>query len=109
MSKEIRTFWAASAFIVLVLCLGAVLIYIDIPAANKDLVVSIVSVLVGATGVAVAKVLGEEEGELGRVKAELEKMRLEHSLLKANYDSLIRLLVDRHIIAAEGITVKEPQ
>ena len=109
MSKEIRTFWAAAAFIVLVLCLGAVLIYIDIPAANKDLVVSIVSVLVGATGVAVAKVLGEEEGELGRVKSELEKMRLEYSLLKSNYDTLMRMLIDRHVISAEGIVIKEHQ
>jgi hypothetical protein len=103
MTKELRTFWAASAFIVLVLSLGGVLIYIEIPQSNKDLVVSIISMLVGATGMAVGKILGEEEGDVGKIRQALEESELRFATLKSIHESMVTMLVDRHIIRQTGI------
>ena len=104
MTKELRTFWAASAFIVLVLSLGGVLIYVEIPQANKDLVVSIISMLVGATGMAVGKILGEEaEGSAEQLRRELEENELRLATLKSVHQSMVQMLVDRHIIRQTGI------
>jgi hypothetical protein len=103
-NKELRTFWAASAFIILVLSLGAVLIYVEIPAANKDLCVSIISMLVGATGVAVGKLLGEEpEGDAVKLREQLEESELRFATLKSVHQSMVQMLVDRHIIRQTGI------
>ncbi len=103
-NKELRTFYAASAFIVLVLALGAVLIYVEIPAANKDLCVSIISMLVGATGVAVGKLLGEEpEGSAIKLREQLEESELRFATLKSVHQSMVQMLVDRHIIRQTGI------
>jgi hypothetical protein len=88
---------------VLVLSLGGVLIYIEIPQSNKDLVVSIISMLVGATGMAVGKILGEEEGDVGKIRQALEESELRFATLKSIHESMVTMLVDRHIIRQTGI------
>jgi hypothetical protein len=52
---------------------------------------------------AVGKILGEEEGDLGKLKRELEESELRFATLKSVHQSMVQMLVDRHIIRQTGI------
>jgi ABC-type enterochelin transport system permease subunit len=64
------------------------LTFIEIPSANKDLIVSIISMLVGGTGVAMGNLFGTKDEELEKMKDILAQMRTENEVMKTQYETL---------------------
>ena len=112
-NKDKRQYAAASVFVLMVIFLLLFLTYIDIPSQNKDLIVSIVSMLVGRTSGALDKLFGDVDTErdvlIQRVEAlehANEVKAAEFRVIKEENDQLLRLLVGRIDIGAKEL--KEP-
>lgn len=111
-NRDVRTYVASAIFLVLVIGLMVFLTFVTIPSGNKDLIVAIISMLVGGTGVAMGKLFGEGDTEKEKLQARLAAQDLQiaalqaqYSVLKGEYDGIVAMLVRRHIVDGEGIKV----
>lgn len=84
-----------------------------IPAENRDLSITIISVLVGATGSALSNLFGSESketdelrGKVESLKNEMRELQTEYQTVKLQYDTIVKMLIDRHIVEAIGIATK---
>lgn len=91
-NKDVRSYVAATLFLFLVLLLLAYLTFIPVPAANKDLITAIISMMVGGLGVSLNKLFGKADEEHERQKLEHERemagLREKLAVLQAKYDVL---------------------
>lgn len=83
-----RKYAASGVFVFLVLALMLFLTYVTIPPANKDIIISIISVIVGGTGVAMATLFSESESEVDKLRAELTAVKFELAQQEARFDTL---------------------
>lgn len=102
-NKDTRTYVASGVFIFLIILLMLFLTFVPIPTGNKDLIVSIISMLVGGTGVAMGKLFGNTDSELEELKLKYAELRVQHDTLQKEHDRLIALLVERHVINQQGV------
>ena len=107
-SKDIRQFAAAGVFVLLLIALLMYLTFIPVPESNKDIVVTIIGVLMGGAASAMPKLFGDAsrtEDEAHRrvsgMQKKLVEMESRYEVLKSNYDSLVERLVDKHIIDSD--------
>jgi hypothetical protein len=101
-SQDTRTYAASAVFVVLVLMLMLFLTFVPIPSGNKDLIVSIISMMVGGLGVAIGKLFGESNTEVDKLRTEVRELRAEvgdcdtrHQVTKEAYDRIVEMLVNR--------------
>lgn len=98
-----RQFAAASVFVILLILLLAYLTFIPVPEQNKDLIVTIMGVLVGGGAAAMPKLFGDKQDiETEKLKSKLTKLEVEYFTLKKEHDSLIKMLVERHVVDGKG-------
>lgn len=83
-SKDKRSFIASGLFICVVLLLIGYLTFIDIPTGNKDLIITILSTIVGSIAMALGKLLGEDPEELKKLKEQLEQLSKENNTLRSD-------------------------
>jgi predicted PurR-regulated permease PerM len=100
-NKDIRRFLASAAIIVLVVALLLYLTFIPVPQGNKDIIVTIISVIVGGLSVSINTMLGKSDDEiivlkdaLSRSQNESEKCFAKYHELKAAFDDMQERLVD---------------
>jgi hypothetical protein len=98
--KDARTFVASGVFLFLVLLLMLFLTFIEIPIGNKDLIVSIISMLVGGTGVAMGKLFNDNDSENELLNKRLDDLTTRYDVLKNEYDHIVKMLVERIDIGA---------
>ena len=104
-NKDKRQYIASGIFIMLIVLLMLFLTFIEIPTSNKDLIVSIISMFVGGLGVAMGKLFGDNDAEIDQLKEEMSELRVQYDTVKGQYDSIVRMLVERHVVNAEGIEI----
>jgi hypothetical protein len=104
-SKDVRQYIASGVFVALIVALMLFLTFIEIPTSNKDLIVSIISMFVGGLGVAMGKLFGDNDAEIDQLKEEMSELRVQYDTVKGQYDSIVRMLVERHVVNAEGIEI----
>lgn len=112
-----------ASFFMLLLLTGMVgyLTFIPVPADNKELIVTILGVLLGGGAAAMPNLFGDKEGEtsklkeqIARLEAQMAEQRRVHDVqiaslqtaldtTKAQYDQIVSMLIDRHVVRAEGI------
>lgn len=125
LAKEHRKHFTAAAFVLLILCLLAFLTYVNIPSTNKDLIVSIVSMIVGGLGMALSTLFGKDDEQLKALQEKLvaiqqentakvaaleqENSRLKGQLqaISAQYETVTRMLIERHVVRGEGLAPGE--
>jgi hypothetical protein len=104
MSKETRAYIAAAIFLGVTIGVTYFLVGNEINPTNRDVVIGLIAVVTSGASIAVGKLFGTANDEqVAKLQASLDALQLEHSLLKSNYESLTRMLVDRHIIRQTGI------
>ena len=101
-AKEHKKQVMAIGFVVLVLALMMFLTFVTIPSGNKDIIVSIISMIVGGLGLALARLFGERDEEVDELRKELEDLRVRYEVLKSSYDDIVGQLVRRIDIGALG-------
>jgi hypothetical protein len=107
MSKEARAYLAAAIFLVATLGVTYFLVNNEINPTNRDVVIGLIAVITSGASIAVGKLFGTATDEqVQKLQKSLDDLQLEYDLLKNNYDSMTRMLVDRHVIAGDGIIFK---
>lgn len=101
-SKDARTYAASGVFLILVIGLILFLTYIEVPSNNKDIIVTIIGMLVWGLGTAMSNLFWAADEELEFMKEEVrhlqssyDKLEVRYQTLKKNYDAITERLVDR--------------
>lgn len=94
-----QIFEKLAAFIFLLLLVGMVLflVYVPLPLASEKVVLMIIGGLMTSATSALPKLFGNDDS-----KERLRSLETKYRLLKDNYDSLTKMLVDRHVIDGNG-------
>jgi hypothetical protein len=114
-NKDARSFVAACGFIVLVLLMLGYLTWVPVPTGNKDIIVSIISMLVGGLSVSISTILGKStadteekiahdlarDKELVDLRSEVIELKAAQATLKYEYDKLMRQLVGHLAVVGE--------
>ena len=105
MSSESRKFAASAFMLVLLVGLMAGLTTQEIPSSNRDLFVTLMSILVGAGAAAIPNLFGDQKGEVTALQERIANLETRHQTLTARYDevktaydTLTAMLIDRHIV-----------
>ena len=109
---EKRKFWASLFMLVIVVGLLAYLTFIPVPAANRDLITTILAVLLGAGSAAIPNLFGDADAEKAKLRERIaileshqKSLEAKYAEVKLSYDTIVNMLVQRHVVEADGITV----
>lgn len=105
-----------SSFVMLMLLVGLVgyLTFIPVPAENKELIITVLGVLLGGGAAAMPNLFGDKDSETeklrGRVReleSDIAVLKAEYAATKNQYDMIVKMLVDRHLEPGKGSAVLE--
>jgi predicted component of type VI protein secretion system len=88
MKSENRKFWASLLMLAIVCCLIAYLTFVTVPGGNKDIIITVLGVLLGGASSAMPNLFGSKDGEAEKFKAEIIELRADNQKLKAMFDTL---------------------
>lgn len=116
MGRESLKFAASAVFVILLVAILGYLTFIPVPDANKDLIVTILGVLLGGAAAAMPNLFGNADAEkeklLSRVRgleAAMAVLQAEYDTLKKEYDRITEMLINRHVVEGEGVKPKRPR
>jgi hypothetical protein len=111
MTNETRKFIASAFMLILLVALMGALVFWAIPPANRDLIITILAVLLGAGAAAIPNLFGDQKGEVAALKNRIASLEQQQEVLlaryqevKMSYDKITDMLIQRHVVDAEGIT-----
>ncbi len=91
-NKDVRTFIVSVMYLLLILGVLAVVIFVQIPQTSKELVMTIVGVLLAGLSASLGRLFGKNDEDLDALRkqheAEMHEMRLEMAELRASYVTL---------------------
>jgi predicted negative regulator of RcsB-dependent stress response len=107
--------WAASAgMLLIVVGLLGYLTYIPVPTANRDIIITVLSVLLGAASAAIPNLFGSSDADKESMTAEIQSLRQEVKTLGAKYatlseehDKIVRMLIERHVVEGKGVVAEK--
>lgn len=110
MNEDSRKYAAAAVLVGILIVLILYLTFIPVPASNRDIIISILSVLVGAGSMAIPKLIGSESKETEELRAKVQeqseaiaRLQTEYATVKEQYDKIVKMLIERHVVEAKGI------
>lgn len=113
MKRENVNILAGAVFIAALLGILIFLVTTPVPPNNKDVVLTLTAALVGGMTTAMPRVFGTADAdrdndrkEIQRLKETIKVLEGKYNTLKLEHDRIVNLLVERHIVHAEGITAK---
>lgn len=86
--KEKRGYIGSWVYIILVFTIIAFLSFQEVPSTNKDLITTIIGMLVASLGIVVYTLIGKDENEVQVLKAEKEILIQKNSELSERVDHL---------------------
>ena len=92
-AKELRHYVGAIGIFLLVIAILIFLSYNEIPSVNKDVIVSIIGMIVGSLSVVIMTVIGRNPDEVNNLKKENEGLKTKVEDLVAQKDSLEHMLI----------------
>ena len=92
--KELRGYIGSWVFIVLVFSIITFLSFKEVPAANKDIVTTIIGMLVASLGVVVYTLIGKDESEVLELKKSNEILKEQNEQLKKRINHLENMFMD---------------
>jgi hypothetical protein len=114
MGNDTRKFLASGFLVLVLIALVAYLTFIPVPPSNKELIITVIGVLVGAGSAAIPNLVGDPKSETEKLKKDLEFMRVELDVMRAQYnevktayDTITKMLIERHVVLADGIQAKD--
>lgn len=105
MTIETRRFFASAFMLLIVIGLIAFLTFIPVPDGNKDLIVTILGVLLGGGAAAMPNLFGDSDGDREKLLTRLRALETQYEVLKFEYDRLTKMLVERHVVDGSGIEI----
>ena len=108
--RETLNLVAASVFVAALLGMLVFLVVTPVPPANKGVVLTLTAALVGGMTTAMPRIFGtadyEREAdrrEIARLRETIKVLEGKYNVLKQEHDKVVSMLVERHIVHAEGI------
>lgn len=92
-AKEIRHYIGAIAIFIFVIGILIFLAFNEIPSMNKDVVVSIIGMIVGSLSVVIMTVIGRNPDEVNDLKKENTKLTSKNESLVNQKDELEKMLI----------------
>ena len=115
MKAENRKFWASLLMLLIVCLLIGYLTFITVPEGNKDIIITVLGVLLGGASSAMPNLFGSKDGETEKLKSEIAELRVENSkllamfnTLKTEHDRITSELVQRFAVRkrVKSVTIK---
>lgn len=110
MTPQNLKFMASGIMLLILVALMLYLTFIQVPPGNKDIIITILGVLVGAGAAALPNLFGDADKEKESLQKEVDILRNRIRVIEAERETLrnelteIReMLIKRHIIDKEGI------
>lgn len=114
MNKDTMRFIASAFMLVIIVALMMYLTFIEVPEGNKDIIVTILGVLLGAGAAAVPNLFGDSDREkevmrnrLRDLEKTVEVQEAVIETLRTELTSIRTLLIDRHVIEGNGISLTD--
>lgn len=118
MNKDTLNLTASAVFMVALLGLLVYLTTTPIPTSNKDVVLALVGAMVGGMAAAMPKLFGSfdtdvkvqrdtDRREIQDLKEKVKVLEAAFTTLKSEYDRVVNLLVERHVVQGKGIAQKD--
>lgn len=104
--------FAAFLFLLLLVGIIAFLTFVPVPDESRQVILIVIGGLMTAATQALPKLFGVQDDEKERLKAEADELKTrvrklenEYAVLKENYDNLTKMLVERHVVTANGVEI----
>jgi predicted component of type VI protein secretion system len=113
MNKRDTLIYFAS-FVMLMLLVGLVgyLTFIPVPTDNKELIITVMGVLLGGGAAAMPNLFGDKDSETEKLRSRVRELESDIAVLKAEYrqtkdqyDTIVKMLVDRHLEPGKGAAI----
>jgi hypothetical protein len=102
MKAENRKFWASLLMLVIVCSLIGYLTFITVPEGNKDIIITVLGVLLGGASSAMPNLFGSKDSETAALKDQVRKLQSDNekleamfTTLKAEHDRITAMLVKK--------------
>lgn len=107
--SEIRKFWASMLMLAITVSLIGFLTFIPVPSDNKEVILTVLGVLLGGASAAMPNLFGDADSEnealrerVRTLESQLAVLRAESLTTKSQYDTIVSMLVSRHLKPGEG-------
>lgn len=107
-------FVASALMLIIIVLLMMYLTFIEVPAGNKDIIITILGVLLGAAASAIPNLFGDSDKEkeilIGRVRHLENTVSVQDAVIKTLREELtgIRtMLIERHVVKGEGVIAQK--
>jgi hypothetical protein len=107
--SEIRKFWASMLMLAITVSLIGFLTFIPVPSDNKEVILTVLGVLLGGASAAMPNLFGDADSEnealrerVRSLESQLAVIRAESATTKSQYDTIVAMLVTRHLKPGEG-------
>ena len=109
-NKEMLQYVASSVFVVLLFLLIGYLTFIEVPSGNKDVIITILGVILGGAASALPRVFGDSaDSDTENLKSRILKLEKANELLltrnevlKNELDKITEMLITRHVLSNNG-------
>ena len=103
--------WLASALMLLILVgLLAYLTFIPVPESNRDIIITVLAVLLGAGSSAIPNLFGDKDAEKEAMQAEISGLQnsirvltVKYETLSNQHDRITSMLIERHVVLNNGV------
>lgn len=109
MNKEIMRFVASAFMLMIMVALVLYLTFIEVPIGNKDIIITILGVLLGAAAAAVPNLFGDSDKEKEELKERVRRLENEAAVQAAVNETLTKelteirkMLIERHVVEGVG-------
>jgi hypothetical protein len=107
--SEIRKFWASMLMLAITVSLIGFLTFIPVPSDNKEVILTVLGVLLGGASAAMPNLFGDTDSEndalrerVRSLESQLAVIKAESATTKSQYDTIVAMLVSRHLEPGKG-------
>lgn len=110
-NRDTLVYVASFAMLIVLLGLVGYLTFIPVPMENKDLIITVLGVILGGGAAAMPNLFGNSDQETEKLKQrirnleeQLEVVTAQYRDVSMRYDTVLAMLVNRHFVPDEALT-----
>lgn len=108
-NKDLLVYVASFFMLILLVSILGYLTYIPVPQDNKELIITILGVLLGGAAAAMPNLFGSKDTETEQLRTRLRSteehlavLEAKYITLKESHDKMVAMLIERHVVTGEG-------
>lgn len=115
MTPQTLRFAASASMLMIIVLLMLYLTFIEVPVGNKDIIITILGVLLGAGAAAIPNLFGDSDKEKAALKKRIislekhvERLEGVNVTLANELNEIRKMLITRHVVKGEGYAQLPP-